>query len=183
MLYKAIPGEFRPGSSVRSNIDPLEKVTFKSLNKIISKKQLVKFVSGFHFKFKNKFTAYLLDNIKKLGFNFATKSGSTVSIVDIEIPPEKAEILKESDQRVQKIEEYFLQGWTTPEERDEQIISVWHEASRKVEKAMMNNLNSLNSIYMMATSGARGNTSQVKQLAGMRGLMSSASGKNHSPSH
>jgi DNA-directed RNA polymerase subunit beta' len=177
MLYKAIPGEFRPGSQARSNIHPREKITFASLNKTIGKKQLVKFVSGFHFKFKNKFTAYLLDNVKKLGFTFATKSGSTVSIVDVEVPPQKPEILKESDQKIHKIEEYFLQGWTTPEERDDQIIAVWHDASKRVERAMMDNLSSLNSIYMMATSGARGNTSQVKQLAGMRGLMSSASGK------
>ncbi len=176
IFYKAIPGEFRIGS-VKSKINPKGKIVITSLNKIINKKQLIKFIADFHARFKNKFTSYLLDNIKELGFRYATRSGTTISIVDVEIPPAKKGILEESDKKVQVVEEYYLKGWTTPKERDRQIIEIWTEATKKVEEAMMEHLDSLNPIYMMATSGARGNTSQVKQLAGMRGLMSAPSGE------
>lgn len=176
IFYKAIPGEFRLGS-VRSKIDPRQKIVLTSLNKIINKKQLLNFIASFHSKFKNKFTSYLLDNIKELGFKYATFSGTTISILDVEIPPQKEKILKESDQKVQKIEEFFLNGMLTPDERDKHTIEIWTNATREVQESMMANFHSLNPIYMMATSGARGNTSQVKQLAGMRGLMSDPSGE------
>ncbi|MCD4785441.1 MAG: DNA-directed RNA polymerase subunit beta' [Candidatus Eremiobacteraeota bacterium] len=175
IFYKAIPGEFRFGSSVRSRINPLEKVPF--LNYVINKKKLNKFVAEFHSNFKNKFTAYLLDNVKSLGFKYATRSGTTISIVDVEIPPDKEDILHVADKVVERIEEFFLHGYLNPEEKNEQVIRVWADATRQVEKAMMKNLSSLNPIYLMATSGARGNPSQVKQIAGMRGLMSDPAGR------
>ncbi|MFP4496861.1 MAG: DNA-directed RNA polymerase subunit beta' [Vulcanimicrobiota bacterium] len=176
IFYKAIPGEFRL-MSVKSRIRPDRKIEFETLNQTFNKKNLIKFISSFHSQFKNKFTSYLLDNAKELGFKYATRSGTTVSIIDFEIPPEKPEILQESDKQARKVEEYFLKGWLSGEEMDEKIIDIWREATDRVEKAMMDNLDSLNPIYMMATSGARGNTSQVKQLSGMRGLMTDPSGK------
>lgn len=175
LFYKAIPGEFRLGSSVIGKINPLDKVQF--LNYAIDKKKLTKFIAEFHSKFKNKFTSYLLDNVKKLGFKYATRSGTTISIGDIEIPPDKKNILEDADKVVEKIEEFFLYGYINPEEKNEQVIKVWAAATRHVEKAMMKNLDSLNPIYLMATSGARGNPSQVKQIAGMRGLMSDPAGR------
>ena len=175
IFYKAIPGEFRFATSVKSKIHPSEKVEF--INETFNKKKLVKFVSNFHSGFKNKFTAYLLDNVKDLGFKFATKSGSTISISDVCLPPKKPGILKDADKNVETQENFFLNGYTTTDEKDEQVIRIWQAATRNVEKAMMENFDSLNPIYMMATSGARGNPSQVKQIAGMRGLMSDPTGK------
>lgn len=175
IFYKAIPGEFRFATSVKSRIHPDDKVEF--INESFNKKKLVKFVSGFHSKFKNKYTAFLLDNIKDLGFKYATVSGTTISIGDVCLPPTKPDILKIADEKVEAIENFFLHGYTTSDEKDEHAIRIWQAATRKVEMAMMENFDSLNPIYMMATSGARGNPSQVKQIAGMRGLMSDPSGK------
>jgi len=175
LFYKAIPGEFRFGSSVKSKIHPEDKVKFQ--NCAIDKKKLIKFISEFHSKFKNKYTSYLLDNIKELGFRYATRSGTTISIGDIEVPPNKKNILQDADKVVEKIEEFYLQGYCNQEEKNEYVIRVWADATRQVEKAMMEHLGSLNPIYLMATSGARGNPSQVKQIAGMRGLMSDPAGR------
>lgn len=175
IFYKAIPGEFRFATSVKSRIHPDDKVQY--LNDTFNKKKLVRFVSDFHSKFKNKYTAYLLDNIKDLGFKYATVSGSTISIGDVCLPPSKPDILKIADEKVETADNFYLNGYTTSEEKDEHSIRIWQDATRKVEMAMMENFDSLNPIYMMATSGARGNPSQVKQIAGMRGLMSDPSGK------
>lgn len=188
-FYKAIPEEYRfhPPELDKgvSSFDPTLKVAF--LNFAINKKKLVRFISDFYFKFKNKTTAILLDNIKDLGFKFATFSGTTISIKDVAIPPEKQDILKIASLKVNNpgakepsdygIEEFYLHGWINEAEKDELSIRIWQKATDDVEKAMMRNFESLNPIYMMATSGARGNASQVKQIAGMRGLMSDPSGR------
>ncbi|MCE1246577.1 MAG: DNA-directed RNA polymerase subunit beta' [Firmicutes bacterium] len=184
ILHKAIPGEFRIGV-IRSKIHPTHKLSF--MNYTLNKKKIVKFVSNFHRKFKSKYTAYLLDNVKDLGFKFATISGTTISIGDVEVPPKKVDILKVADRKVSNakakdpsefgIEEFYLHGYINAEEKNDHVIRIWMNATRDVEKAMMEHFDSLNPIYMMATSGARGNPSQVKQIAGMRGLMSDPSGR------
>ena len=147
------------------------------INDTVGKKQLANLVHECHRNHGNSKTAILLDNIKTLGFQFATKSGTTISTEDIQIPPEKKNILKDADDQVAQTEEYFNMGLMTDKEKYDKTISIWLIATNDVEKAMIQYLDRLNPIYMMATSGARGNPAQVKQIAGMRGLMADPSGK------
>jgi DNA-directed RNA polymerase subunit beta' len=119
----------------------------------------------------------VLDTIKDLGFHYGTKAGVTISKNDVVIPPEKEKILAEYESRVQKVEQAYEHGLITEGERHESIVNTWTEATEEVAKAMVENLNELNPIYMMANSGARGSFAQLRQLAGMRGLMANPKGE------
>ncbi len=122
-------------------------------------------------------TAALLDGIKALGFKFSTRAGITVGLADIQVPQEKTIILKDADGMVAKTEQQFRRGLITDEERYNLVIDTWTKATDKVTKALMDTLDKFNPVYMMATSGARGNIQQLRQLAGMRGLMADPSGR------
>ena len=122
-------------------------------------------------------TAVMLDGIKELGFRQSTQAGITVGFSDIIVPDEKAAILEASDAEVERIEMKFRRGLVTEEERYNLVIKVWNKATKEVTDALLANLDKFNNINMMATSGARGNTQQIRQLAGMRGLMADSSGR------
>lgn len=122
-------------------------------------------------------TAEVLDNIKSLGFKFSTRGSLTVSVSDMEIPKEKVQYLEEADKVVDKITKMYRRGLMTDEERHEKVIKAWEEADDKITNALLSGLGKYNDIYMMAHSGARGSNRQIKQLAGMRGLMASPSGE------
>jgi DNA-directed RNA polymerase subunit beta' len=124
-------------------------------------------------------TVQLLDDLKDLGFSFATKSGLTIAVRDCLIPPDKGAILTEARERVFKINERYYQGLATDEDRKSKIIEIWMETVDRVADATMKNLaqHHFNPIYMIVESGARGSSTQVKQLAGMRGPMSDPSGR------
>jgi DNA-directed RNA polymerase subunit beta' len=121
--------------------------------------------------------ATVLDTIKTLAFRFATRAGITVSKNDIVIPPEKEEILARYEDDVTKVEREYERGLMTEEERRERVIAVWTEATDEVADAMKANLHQTNSVFMMANSGARGSFNQIRQLAGMRGLMANPKGE------
>ncbi len=122
-------------------------------------------------------TAVVLDNIKSLGFKFSTRGALTVSVSDMEIPKEKQQFLAEADAVVDKITKMYRRGLMTDEERHEKVIKAWEVADDKITNALLAGLGKYNDIYMMAHSGARGSNRQIKQLAGMRGLMASPSGE------
>ena len=124
-------------------------------------------------------TVKLLDDLKDLGFYFATKSGLTISITDCLIPPEKEEILKESMERVQRINEQYERGLATAEERREAVIRVWREAVDRVREVTMRNFSKypFNPVWGIVRSGARGSATQVTQLSGMRGPMADPTGR------
>jgi DNA-directed RNA polymerase subunit beta' len=122
-------------------------------------------------------TAEVLDEIKKLGFKFSTRGALTVSISDMEVPEEKPEIIEGAMKTVENIMKQFKRGMMTEEERYQNVIDTWRKADEKLTKALLSNLDQYNNIYMMAHSGARGSDNQIKQLAGMRGLMSDTSGR------
>ncbi len=122
-------------------------------------------------------TAKVLDNIKALGFKFSTQGAITVSVSDIKVPEAKKIYLEEAEAQVDKITKQYRRGMLNNDERYDAIIKVWTETSEKVTKALMDSLDDLNPIYMMANSGARGSVNQIRQLAGMRGLMANTSGK------
>ncbi len=120
-------------------------------------------------------TAEILDDLKELGFRFATKSGSTFSIADVVVPQDKAEILEAAEQEAKLISDSYMQGGITETERFNRVVDKWKIATEKVTNSLMETLSNdrggFNSIYMMYISGARGGKDQIKQLGGMRGLM------------
>lgn len=122
-------------------------------------------------------TAIMLDNIKELGFKYSTRGAITVSIADMEIPASKPYYLESAQKQVDEITDKYEQGLMTDEERYKWTITVWQEAIDHITTALMNNMGEYNPINMMATSGARGNTGQIRQLAGIRGLMADTTGK------
>ncbi|MDO5022288.1 MAG: DNA-directed RNA polymerase subunit beta' [Eubacteriales bacterium] len=122
-------------------------------------------------------TAEVLDNIKHLGYSYSTKGAITVSIGDIIVPPEKEEMLEEADKQVARIQANFRRGLMTDDERYLAVIDIWNNTTNKLKDRVMKVLKKSNPIFMMTNSGARGSVGQVSQLAGMRGLMASPSGK------
>ena len=122
-------------------------------------------------------TAELLDYIKSTGYKYCTTAGMTVSIDDVKVPEEKAADLEEAQKEVDKVTAQFARGFITDNERYANVIKIWEKATDKVADAMQKNFDNLNPIFMMSKSGARGNISQLRQVAGMRGLMASTTGK------
>ena len=147
------------------------------VNRTLSKKELGDFIATLVDQHGAHVVAYVLDTIKDLGFKYGTLAGVTISKNDIVIPPEKEKILAGYEERVSRVEDAYDQGLITESERHEQITSIWTEATDEVAQAMVDNLNELNPIYMMANSGARGSFAQLRQLAGMRGLMANPKGE------
>ncbi|HZK25885.1 MAG TPA: DNA-directed RNA polymerase subunit beta' [Oscillospiraceae bacterium] len=148
-----------------------------SLSDAVKKSFLGTIVAMCYRKYGNARTAEILDDIKQLGFTYATRAGITVGVVDVTIPEEKQEILAAAEKSVEKIEMQFRRGLITNDERYDRVIEIWTKAKDDVTKALMSSLDPLNPIYMMANSGARGNISQITQLAGMRGLMADPTGR------
>ncbi|MCF8009468.1 MAG: DNA-directed RNA polymerase subunit beta', partial [Halanaerobiales bacterium] len=149
----------------------------KYINERYGKGELGNLISVLYDKFGEQETAKALDNIKELGYDYATRSGISIAVTDAAIPEEKYNILKEADQKVDQIEEHFNRGAITEEERYHRVVDIWNNAKDSVTDALLDHLDEDNNIYIMATSGARGNTSQISQLAGMRGLMADPSGR------
>ena len=125
----------------------------------------------------NTETAIMLDNIKDMGYHYSTIAAVTISIADMEIPPEKEEIIAESEELVEKYEKAYRRGLMSNEERYEKVIDIWGKTTDRVADALMDYLDTLNNLYIMAHSGARGSKNQIRQIGGMRGLMGSATGK------
>ena len=121
--------------------------------------------------------AIVLDNIKATGFKYSTKGAITVAVDDAVIPPVKADILAEAEKKIDKCNQFFKRGLISDDERSRQVIEIWNKATEDVADALKGNLDEFNPIFMMADSGARGSMSQIRQLAGMRGLIANTSGK------
>ena len=122
-------------------------------------------------------TSVILDKIKELGFAYSTKAGITIAVADIVVPEKKQEILAEADQKVETVMRQYRRGLITEDERYDRVIAIWSKAKDEVTDVLMKSMDKFNAIYMMANSGARGNVSQITQLAGMRGLMANPSGR------
>ncbi|MDK2798832.1 MAG: DNA-directed polymerase subunit beta [Clostridiales bacterium] len=144
---------------------------------LVDKKQLGKIVDRCIRAHGTTKTAIVLDKIKALGFKFSTKGAITISVSDMEIPGAKKQLLEEADERIDKITKQYKRGLISDEERYNLVISTWNETVDKVTNALMDHLDKFNPIYMMAHSGARGSINQIRQLAGMRGLMANTSGR------
>ena len=147
------------------------------VNFAVTKKTIGKIISACIKVHGIAVTAELLDNIKALGYKYSTKGAITVSIADVIVPKEKKDILAASEAKVDEITKQYKRGLISDEERYNSVIKVWDKATNDITDAMIANFKENNPIYMMATSGARGNMKQIRQLAAMRGLMADTAGR------
>ncbi len=147
------------------------------INFVVTKKNLGKIIANSINVHGLSETAELLDYIKSTGYKYSTVGAITVSVSDVKVPEEKKTIIEEAYKQVDNITKQYKRGLITNDERYNAVIKIWSKATDDVKIAMKNNFEKLNPVYMMSESGARGNLDQLKQIAGMRGLMASTTGK------
>lgn len=147
------------------------------IDTVVDKKMLGEIVERCYRKHGNTVTSEVLDKIKALGFKYSTKGAITISMEDVVVPDEKEKLISKAEEEVDKFEKSYRRGLISDEERYEKVIEIWNRTTEEVTEALMKNLDPLNNIFIMAHSGARGSKNQIRQLAGMRGLMASAAGK------
>ncbi len=150
-------------------------------NELLGDKELKKLIERVYKEQGSWLTVQMLDAIKAVGYKYATFFGATISMGDIIVPEEKAKMMDEATKKVDKITQEYHNGLITQDERYNRVVEVWHKTNEELTDVMMANLekdkDGFNTIYMMATSGARGSKNQIRQLAGMRGLMAKSSGE------
>lgn len=146
-------------------------------NEEIDRGALKELTSEAHTRLGNESTEKILDAVKDLGFHYASKAGITIAINDIELSSDKDVIVKEAETKVDLLEQQYMDGLITDDERYRTAVGIWTKASDDVTQMVENNLQNYGGIYIMATSGAKGNIAQIKQMAGMRGLMSDPKGR------
>jgi len=162
------------GRIIFNEVLPLELGFY---NKTIDKSALKQIVTDCYKLLSNEDMAVVLDNLKQLGFHYATKSGVTIAMSDIKVPQSKPKLLAEAEERTAIIETQYRRGLITEEEKYDGIVEAWIETTDRITDTISETLDRYGGIYMMATSGAKGNISQIRQMAGMRGLMTNPSGK------
>jgi DNA-directed RNA polymerase subunit beta' len=180
-LHLTTPGRVLFNSAVYRALDELlppdEELEFDFVNQTLAKSDTDRYVLSLSDRYGAHTLAPVLDTIKGLGFRFATKAGVTISKNDIVIPPDKEKILGEFERRVEEVHGQYDMGLITEDERHETIVNIWTEATDQVAGAMEEHFDVLNPVFMMANSGARGSFKQIRQLAGMRGLMANPKGE------
>ena len=147
------------------------------INKQMDKGSLKKLLGQMYLEYGGAKEANLADALKTLGYRYATMSGTTISIADLSVPPEKKELLEAAEKEIEVSQNRYLKGEITEVERYTKVIDTWAETTAKLTEQVVENFDKLNPVYMMAFSGARGNLSQVSQLVGMRGLMADTQGQ------
>jgi DNA-directed RNA polymerase subunit beta' len=147
------------------------------VNKTVDKKELGKLIADVYENYGNDTAARLANNLKDLGFKYATKASVTISIEDLTVPPKKKDLIREAEDELAVTTQRFERGEITEVERYNKVIDTWSETNEKVTEAVVEHFDRLNPVYMMAFSGARGSIAQVRQLVGMRGLMADSEGK------
>ncbi len=150
---------------------------YRFVNYEVTKKELGQIVNDLAERYPKVEVAHTLDNLKAAGFHWATRSGITIAIDDVVTPPKKAEILDRYEKDADKIEKQYLRGVITEEERRQELVEVWTKATSEVAKEMELNFPKTNPVYIMVNSGARGNMMQMRQIAGMRGLVANPKGE------
>lgn len=174
--------EKKAGERIRTTVG---RITFNRslpedypfINHEVDKKGISRIVEECTARYSTTQMGAILDEVKRLGFHYATRAGVTVGVYDAVVPEAKAEIIARAEEEVERIEQQYDRGLITKEERHRQIVDVWTRATDEVGEAMAAGFDKFNPIYMMAYSGARGNIKQVRQLAGMRGLMANPKGE------
>ncbi len=146
-------------------------------NEVIDKSKLKQIVTECYKSVSHHETAQVLDNLKELGFRYATRSGTTIAMNDIKVPQVKPKLLEEAEERIAIIENQYRRGLITDDERYSSVVGIWMETTDRITETISQTLDRYGGVYMMATSGAKGNISQIRQMAGMRGLMTDPSGR------
>ena len=179
-LVETTPGRVIFNHAIPQDLGFVDRTTDKfsfEVNCLVNNKMLSKIVNRCINKYGSVDTSITLDNIKDLGFRFATQSALSVSVSDMEVPGTKPQILESADNAVEGIYKMFHRGLMTDDERRDKVLQIWADAADKVTEDLMENLSHENSVFMMLDSGARGSKIQMKQMAGMRGLLASPTGK------
>ncbi|WP_424572073.1 DNA-directed RNA polymerase subunit beta' [Schnuerera ultunensis] len=180
VLVESTVGRFIFNDSIPQNLGFVDRRTDKyslEIDRLVDKKILGNIIEKCYRKHGNTVTAAVLDRIKELGFHYSTKGAITISMGDIIVPEKKMELLGKAEEEVDKFEKSYRRGLISDEERYEKVIEIWNRTTEEITEALMDELDHMNNIFIMAHSGARGSKNQIRQLAGMRGLMASASGK------
>ena len=172
ILNQVVPQDM--GMQTRETIDDMFKL---EVDEVVGKKALGKIIDNCYRTHGVTITSTMLDELKALGFKYSTIGSLTVSVADITVPKEKAGILEQAEKDVAQVEKQFKRGRLSENERYSSVVRIWEKATNDVTEHVLSSLTKFNPINMMATSGARGSTSQIRQLSGMRGLMASTSGK------
>lgn len=146
------------------------------INEVIGKKQIANLLLKWFKQYGTKVAAELADQMKELGFKYSTIAGFSISIDDLVVPDAKRDIIKKAEDESSQVERLYQQGMLPPREKKQKIIEIWRGTNERVTEAMLEGFDELNNIFVMANSGARGSVDQVKQLAGMRGLMADSQG-------
>ena len=188
---KALPPEMLPeGFDPASGRTPVVRTTigrvilngvfpddFEFRNHPVLKSDIARLVDEAVHRYDRATTENVLDGLKNLGFHYATRAGVTIGIEDVTVPPSKQKILDEHEKKAQKVEGQYRKGIITDDERRQELIEIWTQATDDVKNAMEEGFTATNPIFMMANSGARGNIMQIRQLAGMRGLVANPKGE------
>jgi len=161
-------------NKVISSRVPGEK--FGYINEVVSKKRLEKTIKDCYEKYGAAITAEIADEVKRLGFKYATLAGVSISLTDLIVPPQKKKIVSAAEKEIEQIEKHFRSGVLSAKEKFLRSLDIWSGVTNKVTDLMVRGFDKINSVFMMAFSGARGNVQQVRQLAGIRGLMADPSG-------
>ncbi|MDD2218173.1 MAG: DNA-directed RNA polymerase subunit beta', partial [Eubacteriales bacterium] len=179
-LIESTVGRFIFNREIPQNLGYVDREKDKyslEIDFLCDKKKLTQIIDRCYRVHSNTRTVLMLDYIKTLGFHYSTKGAVTISISDMEIPAEKYTIIAASEKEVEKYEKAYKRGLMSNQERYEKVISIWSKTADDVADALMRSLGSLNNLFIMANSGARGSKSQIRQIGGMRGLMANATGK------
>ncbi|SHK50865.1 DNA-directed RNA polymerase subunit beta' [Hathewaya proteolytica DSM 3090] len=181
-IIETTPGKIIFNESIPQTLGFVDRTKEENIFKLevdflVSKKTLGKIIDKCYLKFGPTETSIMLDKIKATGYHYSCIGAITISVSDMTVPEEKKSLLEEAEKTVDKIEKMYRRGFISEEERYKQVIDKWTETTENVANVLMDSFDKFNPIFMMADSGARGSKSQIKQLAGMRGLMSNPSGK------
>lgn len=177
--------EVKGGDSIGRTKTTVGRIIFNSvlpkeigfINETVDKTNLKRLIAQCIKLLGDETASRVVDRIKEIGFRYATKSGTTISASDIKVPQAKAGALQEAEEIVSQIEDQYYRGLITDDERYNSVVEVWTETTDKITDIVAQSLDHYGGVYMMATSGAKGNISQIRQMAGMRGLMTDPSGR------
>jgi DNA-directed RNA polymerase subunit beta' len=175
--YNANPKRLKETTAGRVIFNSSFPDDFPYQNELVKKKELAMLVDRCAHTYNKADLAKILDAIKSTGFTWSTKAGVTIGLEDVTTPAEKPKILAEHEKRADTVEKQYSRGVITEDERRQELIEIWTNATEEVKQAMENGFDELNPIFMMANSGARGNIMQIRQIAGMRGLVANPRGE------
>lgn len=181
-IIESTLGRFMFNEILSQDLGFVDRTKEENVNKLevdfhVGKRELKQILEKYINTHGSTKTAEVLDSIKDLGFRYSTKAAMTVSISDMTVPDEKKVILEKAEEKVEAISKKYRRGLVTDEERYREVIAIWKEADDEIADSLLKELDQYNNIFMMADSGARGSDKQIKQLAGMRGLMADTSGR------